>query len=396
MKETAENRQRVKKGFLALVLSGIFFFGIFGSEIQAEAATNSELLNTVIPIIIGYNESGEPVGVSFGIPLYTEELGIILVSSEAYMGTCSTYLMGFYTESGSTVEMITPLAASEEYKVVFFCLQADSAFTASFQAGSIGNVTTDTVLINVLLSDGGELYEASNYCAGKEGNFYRLTYSLEGMLGGSLVFNSEDSTVVGMVVAEGDGTYFVDIETIGVLYQRAINETTGGQDAGGGSTGGSGTGGSGTGGQGAGGSTGGSGTGGVWGFIILGIVIVLGVLLYNYSKKGKEGGKKSEYALSLMGISGIHAGAVFPLNELLIFGRDKNKCNLIFSGDTQGISGVHCQVNPVEDGVELMDLGSSYGTFLQNGTRLTPHTPYVLRKGDGFYLADRQYGYRVQ
>lgn len=37
-----------------------------------------------------------------------------------------------------------------------------------------------------------------------------------------------------------------------------------------------------------------------------------------------------------------------------------------------------------------MDLDSSYGTFLEDGTKLEPRKPYQLKPGDRFYLAERE------
>lgn len=422
MKKTEEQKGKVKKAFGALILCWIFLIGIFDNKIQAKAATDSEILNAAIPIIFGVNEDGEPVSASLGIPVYTHDRGVVIISSEAYMGACSAYVMSFYTESGSVMELIVPFAASKEYKTVFFCLQPDSVFAASWETGSMENVTEETELLQVLLSDAGELYAVTNYCVGKEGNFYKLAYSPEGVMGGTMVFDSDNNVVVGMVVHKDDGTCFVDMNTVENLYESIEGGTGSGGGSGSGGSTGSGGGSGSSGGTGSGGGSGsGSGTGGTggsdsgrqragggisgggfWGLVVLVIVIVLGILLYNYVKKSKRGQEKQPYAaalagaFSLMGISGIHAGAVFPLDEPLVFGRDTNSCNLIFAGDTQGISGVHCRISPVAGGVELMDMGSSYGTFLQNGTRLTPHTPYILQRGDGFYLADRQYSYRIQ
>lgn len=416
MRKTGKQKGKIKRAFGTLILCWIFLIGIFNSEIQAKAATDSEILNSVVPIIFGCDENGEPVSASLGIPVNTQDRGVVIVSSEAYMGTCSAYIMSFYTENGSIMEIITPFAASEEYKTVFFSLQPDSVFAAAFPTGSMANITEDTELTQVLLSDAGELCLGSNYCVGTEGNFYKLAYSLEGVMGGSLIYDGGNGVAMGMVVYKDDGTCFVDMETLGALYQSGTNGGTGGSggsgDAGGSGSSGGGTGGSGSSGGGAGGS-GGSGSGsqssgggissvGFWGMAVLVIIIVLVILVYNYTKKNKQG-KSPQYAaeamaggVSIMGINGIHAGAVFPLDETLVFGRDAGRCNLVFAGGTQGISGVHCQVSPVAGGAQLMDMGSSYGTFLQNGTRLTPHMPYVLQKGEGFYLADRQYSYRIQ
>lgn len=66
-------------------------------------------------------------------------------------------------------------------------------------------------------------------------------------------------------------------------------------------------------------------------------------------------------------------------------------CGLRFPNDAPGVSGSHCSVQ--WDGKTgdfiVMDLNSTYGTFLMSGQKMTPNTPYRMRAGDKFYLADQ-------
>lgn len=66
-------------------------------------------------------------------------------------------------------------------------------------------------------------------------------------------------------------------------------------------------------------------------------------------------------------------------------------CGLRFPNDAPGVSGSHCSVQ--WDGKTgdfiVMDLNSTYGTFLMSGQKMTPNTPYRMRAGDRFYLADQ-------
>lgn len=66
-------------------------------------------------------------------------------------------------------------------------------------------------------------------------------------------------------------------------------------------------------------------------------------------------------------------------------------CGLRFPNDAPGVSGSHCSVQ--WDGRAgdfiVMDLNSTYGTFLMSGQKMTPNTPYRMRPGDRFYLADQ-------
>lgn len=100
--------------------------------------------------------------------------------------------------------------------------------------------------------------------------------------------------------------------------------------------------------------------------------------------------------VQVRGMSGYFQGKAFPVSGQLKFGRDNNSCNVVFPIDQPGISGTHCMLAPEADGVYLTDLGSSYGTFLANGTKLTPHTPVRLHPGDAFYLAGEENLFAVE
>ena len=62
----------------------------------------------------------------------------------------------------------------------------------------------------------------------------------------------------------------------------------------------------------------------------------------------------------------------------------------MFDKNAPGISGRHCQVDydQNEDCFIITDLGSSYGTFLGNGKKLTANVAEKLSTGDTFYLCD--------
>lgn len=99
----------------------------------------------------------------------------------------------------------------------------------------------------------------------------------------------------------------------------------------------------------------------------------------------------------LRALSGEHKGKTFPLYDMREFTIGRNpQCAIRFRPDTQGVSGLHCKVevecysgigtSQIE--VRLTDLNSTYGTYLGNGTRLTPNKAYQLRAGDTFLLAN--------
>ena len=88
--------------------------------------------------------------------------------------------------------------------------------------------------------------------------------------------------------------------------------------------------------------------------------------------------------------SGAFAGRRFAINGQLRVGRDPARNDLVYPSSTQGISGAHCVLRLQGGTLWLEDLGSSYGTFLASGQKLTPHQPVQLRKGDSFYLASQR------
>ena len=86
----------------------------------------------------------------------------------------------------------------------------------------------------------------------------------------------------------------------------------------------------------------------------------------------------------LKATSGPLVNALFPLEQRITLGRDPAVCNVVFPAGTPGISRRHCVLEPHPDGVYLMDLASTSGTFLQNGQRL-PVNQWV-KISSNFYL----------
>lgn len=104
----------------------------------------------------------------------------------------------------------------------------------------------------------------------------------------------------------------------------------------------------------------------------------------------KVAGAAADSGLRLQGISGAFAGRRFSVSGPLRIGRDPARNDLVYPGGTQGISGAHCVLTPEGGGLTLTDLGSSYGTFLAGGQRLTPQKPVSLKPGDRFWLGSQQ------
>lgn len=99
----------------------------------------------------------------------------------------------------------------------------------------------------------------------------------------------------------------------------------------------------------------------------------------------------------IFGISGYQAGKVFDIEGIMTFGRNPAS-KISYPTDYKGISGNHCllQYDEQNDLYILSDMGSSYGTFLENGQMIQKNSKVALNKGDKFYLADPQELFEVR
>ena len=104
--------------------------------------------------------------------------------------------------------------------------------------------------------------------------------------------------------------------------------------------------------------------------------------------------EESEYRVEavIQGVSGLLNGKTYMLTAgtPLIFGRRTEKCNVLFKNETKGISSIHCKVKWYNGKVLIKDLGSTYGTWLNEGTRLEPNKYYELPDQGVFYLGSKE------
>lgn len=101
-------------------------------------------------------------------------------------------------------------------------------------------------------------------------------------------------------------------------------------------------------------------------------------------------------ALRLVGTEGYFAGRRFALEGAIRMGRLPDKNDLVFPADTTGVSGVHCVLRLTSTGATLTDLGSSFGTFLNDGVRLQPHQAVDLKPGDSFALGSQKQKFKLE
>lgn len=102
-----------------------------------------------------------------------------------------------------------------------------------------------------------------------------------------------------------------------------------------------------------------------------------------------------EHSPILTGVKGYFLNNSVPVKDTIRIGRDSRKCHLIFSEKEPGISSLHCEVTNIGGTANLTDRGSTYGTYLADGTRLGPNQPYPLMPGAEFYIGTKENMFRI-
>ncbi len=94
---------------------------------------------------------------------------------------------------------------------------------------------------------------------------------------------------------------------------------------------------------------------------------------------------------AVVGLSGKYEGTYVELMGSVMLGRALD-CNMVFDADAAGISRKHCSVayRPEDDTFVLTDLNSTYGTFLEDGSKLERGASKVLSEGAIFWIGDKQ------
>ncbi len=132
------------------------------------------------------------------------------------------------------------------------------------------------------------------------------------------------------------------------------------------------------------------------------VIIVVAVVIVIAAKK------KSEPVVSapaytpaasrngiILGVKGALTGRSFPVNSSALMGRQP-QCTVRIPDGTKGVSGIHCEIRKSASGYEIVDRGSSYGTFLGNGQKLVPDVPVSLEDGMYFYLGSPEQLFQIK
>ena len=137
------------------------------------------------------------------------------------------------------------------------------------------------------------------------------------------------------------------------------------------------------------------------------LTIIAWMMLLFVAKKGveqaieisrrerKKNLEAASAAIQIYGVSGKYQGEKTDCSGgSILFGRN-SLCTIKYSEETQGISSVHCEIRIQGQKTFLIDKGSTYGTFLKDGTKLVKDMLYEVKNGDEFYLASEENTFRV-
>jgi hypothetical protein len=102
---------------------------------------------------------------------------------------------------------------------------------------------------------------------------------------------------------------------------------------------------------------------------------------------------------ALHGVAGQYEGKSFSLDAgPSVLGRDQRAANLVFAPEAHTISKRHCMVNwdAARKIFVIQDLGSTNGTFLATGERLTAGQSRDLPPGERFFIGDLRNQFEVR
>ena len=140
----------------------------------------------------------------------------------------------------------------------------------------------------------------------------------------------------------------------------------------------------------------------VWVVIGAAVAAVAGVVIFLLLQKGKKTPAQVQPVQPapapapapqkvpvLRSLAQQHNGVRIPIQgRQILIGTSQGECQVVFRPGTPGVSRRHCSISwdAATGDFILTDLGSSFGTFLENRQKLAQGVPTRLRPGDRFYL----------
>ena len=137
----------------------------------------------------------------------------------------------------------------------------------------------------------------------------------------------------------------------------------------------------------------------LWAGIAAGCAVVLLIVAIVGNKKvimvGEQDDGKKSYLICTKGMYMCQKYEI--TGQTMTIGRDQNSCTILFPEDAPGISSNHCSIyyDARTKAFVLTDNGSTYGTYLSDGRKLTKGVPEKLLPGASFALADKANEFKV-
>ena len=93
----------------------------------------------------------------------------------------------------------------------------------------------------------------------------------------------------------------------------------------------------------------------------------------------------------LIGVEGLYKGFEFDITKTLLFGRDAEKCNILYPKTANGVSKVHLEVGVCEESEEIyvVDRFSTFGTKV-NEEKIEKDCILYLKDGDVLMFGENQ------
>jgi len=89
-------------------------------------------------------------------------------------------------------------------------------------------------------------------------------------------------------------------------------------------------------------------------------------------------------------------GRRYPVGTAtMLIGRDPS-CNICYPADTKGVSRRHCEIFWKNGVLNIMDLGSTSGTFIRGKGQITANVPVAVNAGDTFYLGEKRNAFVIR
>lgn len=416
-----ERCRRWKAMILSVSLAVMFLL----FQVRAEAAS----MQDVVALVGAFNSSGEGTAIHSGFILDTGQGLVLVTASNNQWALAETITVVTATGDGTA----SPAVSDDLAGVALLSVSGNMAGCPLEATAGITTMSEGDTLICLGIDMTSSAQTISELCLVKEttlagfsetdGYTFALTSDeMDSMMAGGPVFNN-NGNLVGVLSARGA---VLPIEYIvnSVSGSGSQQETEGGYDRET-SQGGSGGENGGTRDGNSGGSSGGydslSSVVPIFSLYFISvffgalIVFVVCLVVYQNQESRKKAAGQDEFddiykylggfgtedgggstGSAVEGLGGYFRGRRLTISDRPVtIGRDPARCSAVYPQNTKGVSGLHCRLSCSGGEIVLMDCGSTYGTYFGDGKKLSPNTPYKLRRGDTFYLAEPQNTFRV-